>query len=173
MLLTNGSFASSGRHWNSTSYWKKSTFCCCRRPTSIPATSISAMCHGTAISRWVAIVTAYLKPCVVSAIEFTAYYFYSLTVHWFDASIGNPMGQCLEYLIQTVVHGQNQNDNRFISCLVKQRKTQCAIFSVSKSAISISKLTNHSPTGPKFLDHVISIGHSIRPFSISTGKINN
>lgn len=90
MLLTNGNFASSGRHWNNTSYWKKSTFSCCRRPTSIPATSISAMCHGTAISRWVAIVTAYLKPCVVSAIEFTAYYFYSLTVHWFDASIVIP-----------------------------------------------------------------------------------
>lgn len=66
MWLTNGSFASSDRPLNSASRSSRSICNRCLIRTSIPATSTSAMCPGTAISRLAAIATAFPKCCVAS-----------------------------------------------------------------------------------------------------------
>lgn len=66
MWLTNGNFASSKKRRNSASRWSRNICSRYRIRTSIPVTSTSAMCPGTAISRLVVIVTAFPKRCVVS-----------------------------------------------------------------------------------------------------------
>lgn len=69
-LPTGGNFASSGRHRNSASRRNRSICSRCRIRTSIPATSISVMSHGMAISRLAETVTACRKACVASRYQY-------------------------------------------------------------------------------------------------------
>lgn len=57
-------FASSGRRLRSASLSNKRICSRCRQPTSIPATSISGMCHGMATSRLAATATVCPSRCV-------------------------------------------------------------------------------------------------------------